>query len=189
MPSVFAVLQHLASSTQCCSPRPHVLLSLRTDKPTHGVVFAEYLTRYSHWSYTDIDMLIGDLPLHIEREELEQFDIFTYHFGDVFRLYLRGQFAAHRNSEKVNALWAQCPHLGSGCACACLYDRFCGASLHFVMRDAYTRAACACGIGTTRRRALLVLQLNHGARDEAGDRAPPRIRGQAWTYSLHFRRT
>lgn len=83
-------------------------------KPTHGIVFAEYLRAYSHWSYTDIDMLIGDLPLHVEHDELSTFDIFTYHFGDVFRLYLRGQFAAHRNSAKVNMLWSECPHLGSG---------------------------------------------------------------------------
>jgi len=32
----------------------------------------------------------------------------------VFRLYLRGQFCAHRNAPEVNGLWAQCPHLGSG---------------------------------------------------------------------------
>ena len=83
-------------------------------KPTHGTVFADYLSAYTHWSYTDIDMLIGDLPLHIELDELANYDIFTYHFGDVFRLYLRGQFAAHRNSPKVNLLWAECPHLGSG---------------------------------------------------------------------------
>ena len=83
-------------------------------KPTHGTVFSDYLTPYSHWSYTDIDMLIGDLPLHISSDELSNFDIFTYHFGDVFRLYLRGQFACHLNSPKVNLLWAQCPHLGSG---------------------------------------------------------------------------
>jgi len=83
-------------------------------KPTHGAVFAEYLKPYSHWSYTDIDMLIGDLPMHIELEELAQYDIFTYHFGDVFRLYLRGQFAAHRNSPQINLLWAECPHLGVG---------------------------------------------------------------------------
>ena len=37
-------------------------------------VFAEYLKPYSHWSYTDIDMLIGDLPLHIERSELADYD-------------------------------------------------------------------------------------------------------------------
>ena len=54
-------------------------------KPTHGTVFADYLQGYSHWSYTDIDMLIGDLPLFIEREELEAYHIFSYHFGDVYR--------------------------------------------------------------------------------------------------------
>ena len=32
----------------------------------------------------------------------------------MFRLYLRGQFCAHRNAPEVNGLWAQCPHLGSG---------------------------------------------------------------------------
>ena len=85
-------------------------------KPTHGVVFAEYLQRYSHWSYTDIDMLIGDLPLFIDHEELSAYDIFTYHFGDAFRLYLRGQFAAHRNAPEINMLWAECPHLGAGLA-------------------------------------------------------------------------
>ncbi len=83
-------------------------------KPTHGAVFADYLKAYSHWSYTDIDMLIGDLPLYIDVDELEAYDIFTYHFGDVFRLYLRGQFAAHRNLPWINVLWAECPHLGSG---------------------------------------------------------------------------
>ena len=83
-------------------------------KPTHGAVFADYLKAYSHWSYTDIDMLIGDLPLYIDANELEEYDIFTYHFGDVFRLYLRGQFAVHRNLPWINVLWAECPHLGSG---------------------------------------------------------------------------
>ena len=83
-------------------------------KPTHGTVFEDYLRAYSHWSYTDIDMLIGDLPLVIEAEELEAYDIFTYHFGDVFRLYLRGQLTAHKNAPSINMLWSQCPHLGSG---------------------------------------------------------------------------
>ena len=83
-------------------------------KPTHGIVFAEYLRAYSHWSYTDIDLISGDLPLHIELSELRDYDIFTYHFGDVFRLYLRGQFAAHRNVPHVNNLWTRCPHLGRG---------------------------------------------------------------------------
>lgn len=58
-------------------------------------------------------MIIGDLPIYIELQELEDYHIFTYHFGDVFRLYLRGQFTAHQNSPLVNYLWAKCAHLGA----------------------------------------------------------------------------
>lgn len=70
-------------------------------KPTHGTVFADYLKAYSHWSYTDIDMLMGDLPLHIERYELQSYHIFSYHFGDVYRLYLRGQVVLTRPEVTV----------------------------------------------------------------------------------------
>ena len=59
-------------------------------------------------------MIIGDLPMIVELEELEEFDVFTYHFGDAFRLYLRGQFAVHRNVAAVNRIWTECAHLGSG---------------------------------------------------------------------------
>ena len=83
-------------------------------KPTHGVVFAKYLASYSHWSYTDIDMLMGDLPLHVTESELSSQHIFTYHFGDVYRLYLRGQFAVHRNTPRVNRIWMACKHLSHG---------------------------------------------------------------------------
>ena len=83
-------------------------------KPTLGVVFAEYLRPYSHWSYTDIDLMAGDLPLFLERSELEEYDLVTYSFGDYERLYLRGQFAAHKNTPQVNTLWTACDFLGAG---------------------------------------------------------------------------
>lgn len=59
-------------------------------------------------------MLVGDLPMIVEHEELAQYDIVTYHFGDVYRLYLRGQFASHRNVARVNRIWMQCAELSSG---------------------------------------------------------------------------
>mgnify|MGYP007078116558 CR=1 FL=1 len=85
-------------------------------KPTHGTVFADFLAHggYTHWSYTDLDMVMGDLPVFIEREELQDFHLVSYHFGDVFRLYLRGQFTAHQNTPHVNALWTKCSHLSNG---------------------------------------------------------------------------
>jgi len=83
-------------------------------KPTHGTVFADYLAGYSHWSYTDSDVLVGDLPLHLSLEELTEYDVVTYHFGDAFRLYLRGQFSLHRNTPRLARLWTACHHLGAG---------------------------------------------------------------------------
>ena len=105
-------------------------------KPTHGTVFADYLAGYSHWSshqlgaapvrdmttesatrrcrsYTDSDVLVGDLPLHLSLEELTEYDVVTYHFGDAFRLYLRGQFSLHRNTPRLARLWTACHHLGA----------------------------------------------------------------------------
>ncbi|KAG8460562.1 hypothetical protein KFE25_013212 [Diacronema lutheri] len=83
-------------------------------KPTLGVVFAPYLDAYTHWSYTDLDIVMGDLPRFVERDELRSFDIVSYSFGDHQRLYLRGQFAMHKNEPWINLLFAQCEHLGAG---------------------------------------------------------------------------
>jgi hypothetical protein len=63
-------------------------------------------------SYADLDMIIGNVPLFLEREELETFDIFTYTFGDQQALYLRGQWTVHRNRPEVNEVWRRCVHLG-----------------------------------------------------------------------------
>ena len=40
-------------------------------KPTYGAVFSEYLGEYTHWSYTDIDIVLGDLALFLDRSELQ----------------------------------------------------------------------------------------------------------------------
>jgi hypothetical protein len=89
---------------------PKLLVDL---KPTTGTVFAEYLKDYSHWSWGDIDMIVGDMVGWVNLAELEDFDIFTYTFGDNERLYTRGQFAAHRNIPRINALWQACPELST----------------------------------------------------------------------------
>ncbi|KAJ1631953.1 hypothetical protein T492DRAFT_1143699 [Pavlovales sp. CCMP2436] len=83
-------------------------------KPTLGAVFAPYLQGYSHWSYTDLDVVAGDIPLFLERDELTNFDIVSWSFGDHERLYLRGQFSMHANSTFVNSLFAKSEHLGAG---------------------------------------------------------------------------
>ena len=80
-------------------------------KPTFGHVFAEFLDEYSHWGYSDVDIVFGDLSRWITQEELQDFDIVTYGYGDQNRVYLRGQFTFHRNIPKINQLWRKCEYL------------------------------------------------------------------------------
>jgi len=85
--------------------------SLVEFKPALGHIFQEYLAGYSHWGYSDVDMLFGDLGRWISQDELDDYDIVTYGFGDQRRLYLRGQFTFHKNNPKINQLWRGCDYL------------------------------------------------------------------------------
>lgn len=78
---------------------PYLLVEF---KPALGYIFQEYLIdgRYTHWGYADLDMIFGDLPRWITQDELDNYDIVTYGFGDQHRLYLRGQFTFHRISSQ-----------------------------------------------------------------------------------------
>lgn len=83
-------------------------------KPALGHIFQEYIDTnyYTHWGYSDLDILFGDLPRWITAEELEEFDIVTYGFGDQGRFYLRGQFTIHKNQpDTINQLWRGCKYL------------------------------------------------------------------------------
>ena len=82
-------------------------------KPTFGSVFEDFLGDYSHWGYADLDMVVGNVPLFLEREELQENDIVTYAYGDMDALYLRGQWTWHRNRPEVNTVWQSCAHLSS----------------------------------------------------------------------------
>jgi hypothetical protein len=88
---------------------PYVLVEF---KPALGHIFASYLSGYTHWAYSDLDIAFGDLASWVTTEELEQFDLVTYGFGDADRIYLRGQFTMHRNDpSKINQLWRDCDYL------------------------------------------------------------------------------
>lgn len=80
-------------------------------KPTFGHVFADFLQDYTHWGYSDLDVVFGDLSRWITQEELTEYDIVTYGYGDQNRVYLRGQFTFHRNTHKINQLWRKCEYL------------------------------------------------------------------------------
>lgn len=88
---------------------PYVLVEF---KPALGHIFASYLSGYTHWAYSDLDIAFGDLASWITTEELENFDLVTYGFGDADRIYLRGQFTMHRNDPSIiNQLWRDCDYL------------------------------------------------------------------------------
>merc|ERR1712238_149628 len=81
-------------------------------KPALGHIFRQYLEGYTHWGYSDLDIMFGDLERWITPDELIDYDIVTYGFGDQHRVYLRGQFTIHRNDpEKINQLWRECNYL------------------------------------------------------------------------------
>jgi hypothetical protein len=85
-------------------------------KPALGHIFQEYIVQpnYTHWGYTDFDILFGDISRWITYEELNDYDIVTYTFGDQQRLYVRGQFTIHKNiPSTINQLWRQCSYLSN----------------------------------------------------------------------------
>lgn len=87
---------------------PYVLVEF---KLAYGHIFQDFLSGYTHWGYSDLDIVFGDLPRWISRDELEDFDIVTYSFGDQDRLYLRGQFTFLKNTNRLNQLWRGCSYL------------------------------------------------------------------------------
>lgn len=87
---------------------PYILVEY---KPAMGHIFQDYILDYSHWGYSDFDIVFGDLPRWITDEELNDWDIVTYSYGDQDRVYLRGQFTFHKNKESINHIWRKCTHL------------------------------------------------------------------------------
>jgi hypothetical protein len=88
---------------------PYILVEY---KPAFGHIFADYLKGYSHWGYSDLDVVFGDMSRWIDHDEWSDYDIVTYGFGDQDKLYLRGQFTFHRNDPVyINQLWRGCKYL------------------------------------------------------------------------------
>ena len=59
---------------------PYILVEY---KPAFGHIFAEYLKDYSHWGYSDLDVVFGDMSRWIDDDEWNDYDIVTYGFGEL----------------------------------------------------------------------------------------------------------
>ena len=103
-------------------------------KPMFGTLFGKYLKDYSHWSYSDPDIIWGNLENWIDQDDLSQFKYITVAKNmDSGRLFLRGQatfisikkyllnllcsfetqLTLHKNEEDVNNLWKQLPYFNA----------------------------------------------------------------------------
>lgn len=61
-------------------------------KPMTGTLFQPHLANYTHWSYTDPDILWGNLQDWIDVNDLDTYDLVSIAKNwDASRLYLRGQ--------------------------------------------------------------------------------------------------
>jgi len=64
-------------------------------KPMFGTLFQKHLTKYSHWSYTDPDIIWGNLTDWVQLSDMEQYNYISYAKNmDSGRLFLRGQVAS-----------------------------------------------------------------------------------------------
>eukprot|EP00602_Paraphysomonas_sp_CaronLab_P010556 CAMPEP_0185028952 /NCGR_PEP_ID=MMETSP1103-20130426/15049_1 /TAXON_ID=36769 /ORGANISM="Paraphysomonas bandaiensis, Strain Caron Lab Isolate" /LENGTH=439 /DNA_ID=CAMNT_0027563545 /DNA_START=160 /DNA_END=1476 /DNA_ORIENTATION=+ len=77
-----------------------------------GAIFEEYLKEYTHWTYSDPDIIWSDLSMWLSPSELVDYDIITMcKIADANRLFLRGQFALHQNRDSLNWLWTDLSHM------------------------------------------------------------------------------
>lgn len=71
-------------------------------RPTYGEVFAEYLTDYDFWGYSDVDLIWGDIRSFVTDQILEENE----------RVFTRGHCSLFRNTKEVNAYYRTLPANG-----------------------------------------------------------------------------
>jgi hypothetical protein len=92
---------------KCVTKYPYLIVEF---KPCLGFIFQDYLTGYSHWGSADVDILLGRSQTFLTPQILRSFDVYTSSFGDVSRMYLRGQFAVFRKTHQLLHLWRKCSY-------------------------------------------------------------------------------
>jgi hypothetical protein len=108
----------------------HIPKYLVEIKPMLGDIMSDFLIGYTHWTYSDPDILWGRLEdwLEISGEgkiqsdslnpsidnkdeidtEVNHYDVITFSKSmDAARLFLRGEFSLHKNIARLNNLWKE----------------------------------------------------------------------------------
>ena len=68
-------------------------------KPFFGSLFQAELAKYSHWGWSDLDCIFGDMKSALTDDVLSQFDVITFPDGVLDALYTAGQLTLFRNIE------------------------------------------------------------------------------------------
>lgn len=71
-------------------------------RPSFGILFSEYLTKYTFWGWGDIDLIYGNLQKFIPSSILSTVDVISMR-----KNWVSGPFSLFRNSEKLNTLFMQ----------------------------------------------------------------------------------
>ncbi len=100
IPCTLADIRSHASSTlqfDAVLDRPYKLCDY---KAAYGAIFAPYLSSYSFWGMTDLDIVFGDIKAFITPEMLQTCDVINAHSD-----YLVGHFSLYRNEAPYNRLF------------------------------------------------------------------------------------
>ncbi len=79
--------------------KPFGLYDLR---PLYGKIFEDYLSDYTFWGYSDIDIIYGQINKFINIKTLQKYDIISTYKG-----FLSGPFCLFRNNSLINELYKQ----------------------------------------------------------------------------------
>ena len=69
-------------------------------KPMYGKIYEDYITLYSFWGFSDLDIVFGNLRQILTEELLASHDIISF-----YELFISGPFCLFRNEEEVNTLF------------------------------------------------------------------------------------
>jgi hypothetical protein len=79
-------------------------------KPMLGDLFQSYISSYSHWSYTDPDILWGNVADWVDVDDLTDFDFISFaKHWDAARLFLRGQVRIFFSCNAYNLYYLSFP--------------------------------------------------------------------------------
>lgn len=73
-------------------------------KPFYGLAFADLLSPFEFWGYTDVDLMFGQIDVGLEDKMLDSLDGFSAHANQFV-----GHFAFLRNLAEVNRLAFEIP--------------------------------------------------------------------------------